>query len=465
VTKKHTQATAEPAVFTTVSAGAGDVGKGLLLDAAGHVDASAINDADIDHGSIGGLGDDDHSIYILVDGSRAFSGPVTINHGAVNVGLSLVSTDAGSYLNFADNSTVNAPVMGAVADDFLLTVGAVTQLRFEGNGAGLDIPNSDVVLDEDDMASDDAKRLATQQSIKKYVDDEIAGLTTDHGELVGLGDDDHSQYLNTSRHTATNHAGLDTTAIHDNTPAEINALALKGAPVAADVIIIEDSADSWNKKKAAISTIGGGAASSVTFDDSAFDKFLDSLDDTTDFLQDILDLIDEQAVEVVESTTAPATTYPGLLWVDTDAANTVGEPLVVMAYAATSTLTNGVATKLLWTEEVDTNGVFASSTFTAPSDGIYSVNASCLIGPATEFSGGEYFDLIIYVNGTPARYNRVTPDNTTSHYVQNDISSFLSLSAGDTVDIYGWQNSGAGQPVYTSSGYFGRLDIHFIRSM
>jgi len=55
------------------------------------------------------------------------------------------------------------------------------------------------VLDEDDMASDSDTKVATQQSIKKYVDDEIAGLTTDHGELTGLEDDDHTQYLNIAR--------------------------------------------------------------------------------------------------------------------------------------------------------------------------------------------------------------------------------------------------------------------------
>lgn len=60
--------------FISTSAGAGDAGKPIVLDAAGHVDASMINDADIDHGSIGGLGDDDHTQYILVDGTRAFTG-------------------------------------------------------------------------------------------------------------------------------------------------------------------------------------------------------------------------------------------------------------------------------------------------------------------------------------------------------------------------------------------------------
>lgn len=46
------------------SAGAGDAGKPIVLDAGGHVDATMINDGDIDHGSLGGLPDDDHSQYI-----------------------------------------------------------------------------------------------------------------------------------------------------------------------------------------------------------------------------------------------------------------------------------------------------------------------------------------------------------------------------------------------------------------
>lgn len=45
------------------SAGAGDAGKPIVLDAAGHVDATMVNDADIDHGSLSGTGDDDHSQY------------------------------------------------------------------------------------------------------------------------------------------------------------------------------------------------------------------------------------------------------------------------------------------------------------------------------------------------------------------------------------------------------------------
>ncbi len=56
------------------SAGVGSAGLPIVLDAAGKIDSSMINLGSIDHGALTGLGDDDHTQYILVDGSRAFSG-------------------------------------------------------------------------------------------------------------------------------------------------------------------------------------------------------------------------------------------------------------------------------------------------------------------------------------------------------------------------------------------------------
>lgn len=54
--------------FLNSSAGAGDAGKPVKLDAGGLIDASMIDDSDIDHGSIGGLADDDHAQYFKVTG-------------------------------------------------------------------------------------------------------------------------------------------------------------------------------------------------------------------------------------------------------------------------------------------------------------------------------------------------------------------------------------------------------------
>ena len=56
----------------------------------------------------------------------------------------------------------------------------------------------------------------------------------------------------------------DAAAIHDDVSGEIHAIALKGTPVGADEIVIEDSAASWAKKRAAISSLPAGDSSPLT---------------------------------------------------------------------------------------------------------------------------------------------------------------------------------------------------------
>ena len=53
-------------------------------------------------------------------------------------------------------------------------------------------------------------------------------------------------------------SGTDEDAIHDNVAGEINAIASKASPADADILLIEDSADSFNKKKIRVDTITGG---------------------------------------------------------------------------------------------------------------------------------------------------------------------------------------------------------------
>jgi hypothetical protein len=50
-------------------------------------------------------------------------------------------------------------------------------------------------------------------------------------------------------------AGSDTSAIHDDVAGEINAIAAKAAPVGADIVVVEDSAASYAKKKATLTAI------------------------------------------------------------------------------------------------------------------------------------------------------------------------------------------------------------------
>lgn len=98
--------TAKIATFLNVSAGAADAGKPVKLDAAGHVDASMINDADIDHGSIAGLGDDDHTQYLLADGTRNLGGNLTQDNGLYIATDEIRARDSGGLALKDDSGTL-----------------------------------------------------------------------------------------------------------------------------------------------------------------------------------------------------------------------------------------------------------------------------------------------------------------------------------------------------------------------
>jgi hypothetical protein len=58
--------------------------------------------------------------------------------------------------------------------------------------------------------------------------------------------------------------GSDTTAIHDNVANEISGIATKSTPTTADILIIEDAAASFAKKKITIGTLPGGGGGGQT---------------------------------------------------------------------------------------------------------------------------------------------------------------------------------------------------------
>jgi len=95
--------------FIATSAGAGDAGKPIKLDAGGHIDATMLNDADVDHGALGGLTDDDHTQYALLAGR---SGGSTLYGGtAANDDLVLHGT---SNATRTSSAIVLQPVGGKV---------------------------------------------------------------------------------------------------------------------------------------------------------------------------------------------------------------------------------------------------------------------------------------------------------------------------------------------------------------
>lgn len=91
-------------------AGVGDAAKFINTNANGYVDNSFIDGANlmtVDHGNLVGLGDDDHAQYILVNGTRAFTG----NQSMGNFKLTSLATPT-SALEAANKQYVDAVATG-----------------------------------------------------------------------------------------------------------------------------------------------------------------------------------------------------------------------------------------------------------------------------------------------------------------------------------------------------------------
>jgi len=116
----------------TTSAGAGDVGEYVVLDAGGHIDASMINDADISHANISDLGADDHTIYILADGTRAFSGDQAMGSNKIT-GLADGSANSDA-VNYGQLQSVIAGIDLKESVEYATTAALPT---FTGTGTGI----------------------------------------------------------------------------------------------------------------------------------------------------------------------------------------------------------------------------------------------------------------------------------------------------------------------------------------
>ena len=72
---------------------------------------------------------------------------------------------------------------------------------------------------------------------------------------------------NKSKSSAT---AYDQEAVHKGVPSEIALIGSKAAPTADDILIIEDAADDYNKKRIAIGTMPGAGGGEVHWLDDGF---------------------------------------------------------------------------------------------------------------------------------------------------------------------------------------------------
>lgn len=135
--------------YLNSSAGAGDAGKPVVLNASGVIDSTMIDASAIDHGGLGGLGDDDHTQYTLADGTRAFTGDQSMGSNK------LTSLADGTATSDAINKgQLDAAITGLTwkdaarqaSDADLASLTGITASDFDGQGQGVTLVTGDRVL-------------------------------------------------------------------------------------------------------------------------------------------------------------------------------------------------------------------------------------------------------------------------------------------------------------------------------
>jgi hypothetical protein len=206
------------------------------------VDKKYVDDIVVtDHGGLAGLGDDDHPHYSKADGTRNYTGKVSysshptfvtdteiVDKKYVDDEIDNLTTDHGELTGLSDDdhtqyhnntrgdaryytqaqlnngqldsryyteSETDAAITAAVITDHggLTGLGDDDHTQYTRADGTRDFTNKISYSSHPTFISD------TEIVDKKYVDDEIDNLTTDHGELTGLSDDDHTQYHNDTR--------------------------------------------------------------------------------------------------------------------------------------------------------------------------------------------------------------------------------------------------------------------------
>ena len=193
--------------------GSGAEAAGQILETDGTGGYNLVPNAVVvtDHGNLLGLGDDDHTQYLLEDGTRALSGDLNVGGNDVtNVGLvdgvdvSVLSTTTTNHI--ADTANPHATDIGNLGTGTLAELNSkVTDATLDDSSDPRD-PNSHASTHEeggsDELTVQNLGSGAAGSGLLLETDG-TGGFTlittpvvvTDHGGLTGLGDDDHTQYL------------------------------------------------------------------------------------------------------------------------------------------------------------------------------------------------------------------------------------------------------------------------------
>ena len=132
----------------------------------------------------------------------------------------------------------------------------------------------------------------------------------------------------------------------------------------------------------------------------------------------------------------------------------INTPMVLVTNSGNQSISTATNTLVTFdTETLDTDGAFASNTFTVPTggDGGYGIFAR---GSMQGIDAGEFTQLRIYLNGNA---NSFFEGRMTSHADDIEMKysggGFLDLAATNTIKMYWYQNSGDSQNLTNAALY------------
>jgi len=254
--------------------------------------------AGVDHGALGGLTDDDHTIYLLISGTRAMSGNLnmasnsiinviallaTTNlisaRGGSNMEFQIRDTDSGDpFLSWYENTSgeraritafnSNAPA-AAGYNELRMYLGATPVLYMDLHEVqghinmykdldmnGQSILNAGLILGTDGYAIHDNEEAEISA---------IAEKTTLHTDDLFIIEDYETTPTQYEKKKVKADNIRDNYSIHRNISGEINIVTSEKTTLHNnDLLLLEDSEDTYAKKKVKISNLPAGGAGSDT---------------------------------------------------------------------------------------------------------------------------------------------------------------------------------------------------------
>lgn len=229
-------------LFYAIDIGAGQTEGGFVDEAGNEIqltNAGALN-----------LGDNNLGDLLNVSSASPSSGQVLAWNGSQWAPSAAGSGEANTASNLPGDEGVFASKSSLDLQFKSLTAGTNISLSSDANAITINATggSGEVNTASNTGAASDADVFKQ----KTGVDLEFRRLTAGTNVTITENADDI---------VITSTGGTDNDAIHDNVAGEIAALTEKVSPASADLLIIEDSADSNNKKKVQIGNLPGGGSS------------------------------------------------------------------------------------------------------------------------------------------------------------------------------------------------------------